>query len=59
MRTKDREPLEVAFDGRLGAAPQEHTTSAGKPWSTFSLAVGRGDETEMGERAFRSTLLQN
>jgi single-strand DNA-binding protein len=37
---------EVAFDGRLGAAPQMRTTSKGAPWVTFSVAVGRGDETE-------------
>jgi single-stranded DNA-binding protein len=32
----------AAFDGRLGAAPQIQ----GQPWATFSVAVGRGDETE-------------
>ena len=37
--------IECAFDGRLGAAPQTRTTSAGKPMATFSVAVGRGDET--------------
>jgi single-stranded DNA-binding protein len=36
----------AAFDGRLGAAPQMRTTAKGQPWATFSVAVGRGDETE-------------
>ena len=36
----------AAFDGRLGAAPQMRSTGQGQPWATFSVAVGRGDETE-------------
>lgn len=36
----------AAFDGRLGGAPQMRTTGKGQPWTSFSVAVGRGDETE-------------
>lgn len=38
--------IECAITGRLGQAVQHRTTSGGKRWASFSLAVGTGDETE-------------
>jgi len=38
--------IECAVTGRLGQQPQHRTSAGGKRWTSFSLAVGSGDEHE-------------
>ena len=38
--------IESAFTGRVGQPPTVRTSKAGKPWCTFSVAVGADDDTQ-------------
>jgi len=45
--------IEAALEGRVGQAPTMRTSKAGKPWCTFSVAVGADDNlTWVGVSAF-------
>jgi single stranded DNA-binding protein len=38
--------MEAAFTGRLGQPPQQRISANGRRWTSFSLAVGSGEEAE-------------
>ena len=38
--------IECAFSGRIGTEPQARTSKTGKPWLSFSVAVGSDDATQ-------------
>jgi hypothetical protein len=38
--------IEVAFDGRLGKAPELRKSTAGKAYKRLSVAAGRGESME-------------
>lgn len=38
--------IEAAFFGRVGTDPELKTSSAGKPWAAFNVAVGQDDDTQ-------------
>jgi single-strand DNA-binding protein len=43
--------IECALQGTLGRDPARRTSSAGREWVNFSIAVGEGDETQWVEVA--------
>jgi single-strand DNA-binding protein len=38
--------IECAFTGRIGQEPMLKESKAGKPWLSFSVAVGEGDDVQ-------------
>jgi single-strand DNA-binding protein len=38
--------IESAFIARVGSEPELKTSSTGRPWAVFSVAVGSGDDTQ-------------
>jgi len=38
--------IECACIGRVAAAPELKTSAGGKPWASFNVAVGQGDEAQ-------------
>lgn len=38
--------IECAFSGRVGSDPELKTSSSGKPWIAFNVAIGQDDNTQ-------------
>jgi single-strand DNA-binding protein len=43
--------IESAFIGRVATEPELRTSSAGKPWARFTVAVGQDDDTQWAQVA--------
>lgn len=38
--------IECAFSGRVGSDLELKTSSSGKPWTAFNVAIGQGDDAQ-------------
>lgn len=46
VRAVSNDNIETAFSGRVGVEPTMRTSRNGKPWCSFTVAIGADDATE-------------